>query len=61
LASPLVCVYFYKTRKGAAKSMTANFVCPECQAINHVASPSITAYYVSQCSSCGCELRLVPK
>ncbi len=60
LASPLVGVYFYKTRNGAAKSMTADFVCPACQAKNHVASPNITAYYVSQCAACGCELRLEP-
>jgi len=61
LASPLVGIYFYKTRKDAAKSMTADFVCPECQAKNHVASPDIRAYYVSQCASCGCELRLEPR
>lgn len=60
LASPLVGVYFYKTRKGAAKSMSADFVCPACQAKNHVAAANITAYYVIQCASCGCELRLAP-
>lgn len=60
LASPLVGVYVYKTRKGAAKSMAADFDCPACQAKNHVASPNITAYYVSQCAACGCELRLEP-
>lgn len=60
LASPLVGVYFYKTRKDAAKSMTADFVCPECQAKNHVAASSITAYYASQCAECGRNLRLTP-
>jgi Zn ribbon nucleic-acid-binding protein len=60
LASPLVGVYFYKTRKGAAKSMTADFVCPECQAKNHIAASSITHYYASQCAECGQDLRLTP-
>lgn len=60
LASPLVGVYFYRTRKDAAKSMSADFVCHACQAHNRVASPNVAAYYVSQCVACGCELRLEP-
>ncbi len=60
LASPLVGVYVYKNPQGAAKSMATDFDCPACLAKNHVASPNITAYYVSQCAACGCELRLEP-
>ena len=60
LASPFVGAYFYTTRKGAPKSMTGDFLCPECHASNHVAAPRIASSYESKCIQCQHELRLVP-
>lgn len=61
LASPLVGIYFYKvTRKGKPKGMAGDFVCPECQAKNHVASSRLLASYESQCAHCGVDVRLTP-
>lgn len=37
LASPFVGVYVYYTRKDALKWITGDFICPDCQATNHVA------------------------
>jgi len=60
LAAPIVGVYFYSTRKGAPKNMTADFLCPECQARNHVAAPRIATHYECKCIQCHHDLRLVP-
>lgn len=61
LASPLVGAYFYNaTRKGVAKGMTGDFLCPECQAKNHVAASRILSCYESKCARCGCGIHLVP-
>lgn len=58
LASPFVGVYFFITRKGAVKRMTGDFLCPECQANNHVdfrAPP-----YTGNCAQCRHDFQLVP-
>jgi hypothetical protein len=60
LAAPFVGLHFYSSRKGMPKSMTADFVCPECQAKNHVAAPRVTAFYDCKCVRCQTDLHLTP-
>ena len=51
VASPFIGGYFFFTSKGALKRMTGEFICPECQANNHVAfrGPSPYSYTCVQC------------
>jgi hypothetical protein len=52
LASPFVGIYFFVTRKGAVKTMTGDFLCPECQANNHVEFKKGLPPYFGQCVQC---------
>jgi Zn ribbon nucleic-acid-binding protein len=60
LASPFVGIYYYLTRKGTPKCMTADFVCPDCQASNHVAAPKMAELYESVCVQCQHKIQLTP-
>lgn len=60
LASPFVGAHFYFSRKGAAKRMSGDFLCPECNGKNHVTAPRILPIYEIKCVHCECGLRLVP-
>ena len=52
LASPLVGIYFFFISKGAVKRTDGEFVCPECQATNHVTYRAGTPPYVGNCVQC---------
>lgn len=58
LASPFVGAYFYYTRKGAVKWITGDFLCPECQANNHVAFRRPP--YSGNCVQCQYDFQAVP-
>lgn len=60
LASPFVGAYYYRSSKGAPKSMTGDFLCPDCHAPNHVAAPRITSFYETRWVQCQGEIRLTP-
>lgn len=58
LASPFVGVYFYITSKGTVKRMTGDFLCPECQANNHMAFR--TPPYSGNCPQCQLDFQVTP-
>jgi hypothetical protein len=60
LASPFIGLYYFKTSKGAAKGMTADFVCPDCNAPNHVSAPRIADRHESICVACQHKIDLTP-
>lgn len=53
LASPIVGIYIFITRRGAVKRTTGDFVCPECHADNHVVFRGAPPY---SCNCVQCEL-----
>lgn len=59
LASPFVGIYVFFTRKGVVKWVTGNFLCPECQANNHVAFRGPPPYSVN-CVQCEHRLHVAP-
>jgi hypothetical protein len=60
LASPFIGLYYYHRSKGAPRSMTADFVCPDCHTPNHVSAPEIAARYESVCVNCQQKIALTP-
>jgi hypothetical protein len=59
LASPLVGIYVFVTRKGAVRQMTGNFFCPECHAEDHVAFRGAPPYS-SKCVECQHDFQVTP-
>ena len=60
LASPFVGIYFYRlAREGAVKRINGDFLCPECQAKNHVAFRG-TPPYSYNCGQCHHGLQVAP-
>ncbi len=61
LASPFVGIYFYRrTSKGAVKQINGDFLCPECQANNHVAFRGAPPYSY-KCVQCQHDLQVRPE
>lgn len=60
LASPFVGIYFFRSLNGAPRSMTGDFLCPDCQAANHVSAPRVSSWYEIRCAQCRHEIRLTP-
>ncbi|MBY0575278.1 MAG: hypothetical protein K2P67_01615 [Gallionellaceae bacterium] len=59
LASPFIGFYFFRTRKGAVKRITGDFLCPECQASNYMAFRA-APYYFGNCVQCQHEFQVIP-
>jgi hypothetical protein len=60
LASPFIGLYYFYMSKGVPRSMTADFVCPDCQTPNHVSAPKVAARYESVCVNCQHKIELTP-
>lgn len=60
LAAPIVGLYYFRTRRGAPMSMSAQFDCPECHAANQVSAPKLADRYESTCRHCQQKLELIP-
>jgi hypothetical protein len=60
LVSPFIGLYYFHRSKGAPGSMTADFVCPDCRAPNHVSAPKIADRYESICVKCQHKIELTP-
>lgn len=59
LISPFVGVYFYVASKDSVKMMAGEFLCPECQANNHVAFRGRPPYS-SKCVQCENDFKAEP-
>jgi hypothetical protein len=57
VASPIVGIYYFISRKGKVKRITGNFSCPNCEGINHVAFRGAPPYSVN-CVQCQHALQL---
>lgn len=60
LASPIVGIYFFVTRRGALKAMTGEFHCPECQTERHVAFRGGRPPYFAKCDQCQHTISISP-